>query len=214
MKLINFNNYEHYVEAQRRTLLRRGAGPYFTSDSIKKIADWLKLRRPIFSSNQLLGICHGARNGLEADEFKKHFSSANVFGTDLFPFSRKSASRRGKSEVIKHDFSIKVRRWIGRFDFIFSNSLDHAKDPVKTLNVWLRQLNSNGYLFVHWSPVHIQASGGDCFGADLYEYIELMNSVGELVDLLYCKVIWSRKSILQRHGLETIALVVKPKNRK
>ena len=175
----------------------------------------MKSNEPVFSSNKLLGICHGARNGLEADEFVKHFPESTIIGTDLFPFSGRSREYKVKSKMIKHDFSNKVRRWIGKFDFVFSNSLDHARDPIKTLNVWIRQLNSNGHLFVHWTANHTRSGRGGCFGADLYDYIELMNSVGELVDLLYCKVVRVRGNYyLQRRGLETVALVVKPKDRK
>ena len=186
MKLITFPDYEQYVAAQRRTLSRRGMGPYFNGVQIWKNCDWL---RRFLGRGAEKGICHGARNGLECDEFKKHFPSVTVFGTDLFPFSGRSALHRGKSEVVQHDFSLPKPEWTGAFDFVYSNSLDHARDPVVAVQLWLSQLK------------------GDDFGASLWEWVQLGNLLGRTVELIYSKVEWSRT---RRRCLESVTVCVSP----
>ncbi len=210
VKLKTFKDYEAYLQAQRVSVRHRGAGPYFTSAEFEKIASWMNSHLKFVR----YGICHGARNGLEADEFKKHFSEpgADIFGTDLFPFSGKSVLNPGKSGVVEHDFSVRKEEWVGAFDFVYSNSLDHARDPAEAVSVWLEQLRPGGFLFVQWATSHdATPKKGDCFGANLYEYICLMNSVGELVDLLYSSVPFVRRNAMQARALEVVVLVAKPK---
>jgi len=96
---------------------------------------------------------------------------------------------------------------VGRFDFIYSNSLDHSTDPVGTLRVWMDQLTKEGALFIQWSIGHERVGTGDCFGATLIEYIDLMNSVGQVKDLIYTKV-KKKRHILQIRGMETIVIAV------
>jgi len=202
MKQIKFLNYTRYVKAQQRSATRRGRQAYFTAAEIGKIAEWLKARQG--STKQ--GICHGARNGIEADVFKRHFK-ADVIGTDLFPYWKRSAIYSSQSIVHKHDFSVEKEDWIGMFDFVYSNSLDHARNPKQTLGVWLRQLKPEGYLFLQWHPGHIDTGGGDCFGAYLHEYFNLVNSVGRVEDLIYCKSKWVKENPLQRRFFEVVVIV-------
>ncbi|MCK5605881.1 hypothetical protein KAR91_28550, partial [Candidatus Pacearchaeota archaeon] len=175
---------------------------------INNICDWIKQNEVVFPRK---GICHGSRNGLEGDEFIKHLDKIDVFGTDLFPFSGKSKKNPGNSRVVKQDFSKQKRHWINKFDMIYSNSLDHAFDPLKTLTTWFQQLTLNGYLFVQWTKSHTNAHGGDCFGGQLHEWIDIINEKGKVVDLIYTKVPFKRKSFLQRRAIETIVIVSKRK---
>jgi len=211
MKLKKFETYEEYVEAQRKTLERRGSGPYFTDMEIEKICDWIDEQQSRFHRKRTWtepkkGICHGARNGLEADEFKKHFKDADIFGTDLFPFSGRSAGIRGTSNVIEWDFSKQKPEWVNNFDFVYSNSLDHVRDPIQVLNVWLEQLKSNGHMFLQWSKGNTKVKQGDCFGSTLWEVMDLLNSVGILKDLIYINCPHGGK--LRRRALEVVILVV------
>lgn len=125
-------------------------------------------------------LCHGVRKGEEMLSFKELFN-CSVIGTDLFPQS---------AIVLEHDFRKKKRAWIGAFDMVYSNSLDHSDEPEKTLRVWLRQLSNRGFLVINWTCWDTKVRGGDCFGASLDEYYELMRSVGTVVDLLYCRANW------------------------
>ena len=211
MKLLTFETYEKYIKAQKRTLRRRGIGPYFTDLEIGKICNWLKheYEQSVGNSSVIYGVCHGARNGLEADEFKKNFIRADVFGTDLFPFSGRSAAHRGKSDVVEYDFSVRNPEWVGMFDFVYTNSLDHARDPIATLVVWMEQLKPGGYLFVQWAATgHVGVKQGDCFGAHLYEYMDLVKNAGVLKELIYSICPIEGYNILRRRALEVVVLVV------
>ena len=207
MKLLTFKTYEKYIKAQERTLRRRGIGPYFTDMEISLICQWLEPH--LVGIDRVMGVCHGARNGLEVDEFKKHLLDSVVFGTDLFPFSGRSEAHRGKSDVVKYDFSVRNSEWVGVFDFVYTNSLDHARDPVATLEVWMEQLKPGGYLFVQWAVSgHVEVKQGDCFGAYLCEYMDLMNNAGVLKELIYSTCTIQSDNLLRRRALEVVVLVV------
>ena len=209
MKLLTFNSYKRYINAQRKTLRFRGRGPYFNEVQIEKAARWL---RNELGTDPVNGICHGARNGLECDEFKKHYPLADIFGTDLFPYSGKSAIHREKASVIVHDFSIQKPEWVDHFDFVFCNSMDHARDPAATIRVWLEQLSDRGRLLVKWVPnPYDKVKGGDCYSASLWEYVQLGNLAGVVVDLLYTKIKKENKNFLRRKSLESVILGIKKK---
>ncbi len=206
MKLLEFESYEQYVLVQRRAANRRGGAAYFTDLEFSKICDWMSSQTtPLTGEGRdIKGICHGARNGLEADEFKKNIRGVDVFGTDLFPCGK----HKGESDVIEWDFAEQKLEWVGAFDFVYSNSLDHARDPVAVLNTWIEQLQPDGFLFLTWCSGHIEASGGDCFGASLYEYITLANDVGRLKALIYSNCPREKHNALRKRGLEVVVLVI------
>jgi len=205
MKQIEFLDYNHYVQAQKTTVMRRGIGPYFTDVEMDRIGEWAHQLRPSLVVKR--GICHGARNGSEADELMKRFPGSTIFGTDLFPYSGKSSSTRGKAKVVAWDFGKPHPKWKGKFDLVYTNSLDHAQDPEGTLAVWYEQLKPDGALFVQWNRSDVGVKSGDCFGAELSEYIALMNVSGRVVDLLYTNVEWDKSNRLRRKGLETVVVV-------
>lgn len=207
MKKIEFSSYDHYVKTQEKTVNRRGLGPYFTDVEMQRIADWCKLHDLIVRR----GICHGARNGLEADELMKVLPGSAMFGTDLFPYSGKSALVKGKATVVRCDFAKRHPRWVGRFDLVYSNSLDHALNPEETLKVWFEQLGLEGVLFVQWNRSDLTVKAGDCFGGELMEHVALMNQFGKVVDLLYVNVPWEKGSKLRRHALECVVIVARRK---
>lgn len=205
MKTIRFKNYRHYVKTQWRTARRRGAVAYFAAAEIAKICVWMKMNglyTPWF------GLCHGARNGQECDEFSRFFFGLKMVGTDLFPNLKGTSDWNVKSQILQWDFSKPNPAWIGKCDLIYSNSLDHSPLPKRTLKVWIDQLNSNGVLFIQWTEWHVEVSGGDCFGANLQEYMALLNSVGRVVDLIYVHVPYKQHA-MQRKGLDTVVIATK-----
>ncbi len=159
MKRNTFPSYKKYLAAQKTTVGKRRSGPFFANVELERIADWAKQAGKVERI-----LCHGARAGHEVEEFRKHFEHAAIIGTDLFPAD--------SSGVIKHDFNEPVKEWIGQYDLIYSNSLDHARNPAKTLLVWMRQLSPRGHLFVQWTKWHTTLQSGDCFAATLHEYMD------------------------------------------
>lgn len=205
MKQIKFDSNEQYLAVQKATVMKRGLGPYFCDAEMFRIAEWCRV-------NQLQvrrGICHGARAGNECDELMRLLPMADVIGTDIVPYSGKSKLIRGKATVVEWDFNVPKPEWVGAFDLVYTNSLDHSDNPVVTLSVWIEQLAWNGALFVQWNRADLDVKGGDCFGADLLEMIDLLNSVGRLQDMIYVKTDWQKGHPFRRHGLECVVYVVR-----
>lgn len=205
MKRIRFSSYEDYVEAQRQTVARKGTGPYFTDAEMDRIAEWCKDH----GLEVKTGICHGARNGLEAEELMKRLPGSTIFGTDLFPHSGRSRLVPTKAKVVEWDFNKKNRRWMGRFDLVYSNSFDHAFNPRWTLRVWFGQLREGGALFLQWTKWNLGVRQGDCLGGQLTEFVDLVNKFGKVVDLLYVNVARERENLLRRKGLEAVVIVAR-----
>ena len=197
MKRRKYKNYVEYIQAQRMVAERRTPGPFFTDLEIRTIAGWV--RRRWGEARRI--ICHGARAGHEVIEFQKHFSNAIITGTDLFPVEHTYAG------VIKHDFSVPVPEWQGQMDIVYSNSLDHARDPVQTLRTWMNQLRPDGHLFVQWSKAHRTLGVADCFGASLNEYMDIIEETGRLVDLLLIRTPKKFSNPLRRRGCRVVVLV-------
>jgi len=116
--------------------------------------------------------------------FQRCFPEAKVIGTDLFPRHGKASYWQHEVEIVKHDFMQQRSDWVGHWDVVYSNSLDHAYDPSKCITTWLDQLTAQGRLFVQWTWAHRSVTGGDCFGASLDEYIALFMQHGYVEDVI------------------------------
>ena len=84
-----------------------------------------------------------------------------VTGTDISPTAIKYP------DTIEWDFHDVKPEWVGKYDFIYSNALDHSHNPELCLGSWVSCLNSNGVLIVEWSSSHVNVDGLDPFGATL-----------------------------------------------
>lgn len=198
MKLIKFKNEEYYREVQRATDRRKSKRPSVSPKEIDRIAAHLKKKgESLVCIDSIQGICHGARYGHELDFFKSCLPGAVMVGTDLFD--------KGDERTVIWDFHKENPEWIGRFDFVYSNSLDHAHDPALCVKVWLDQLKSDGLLFVVWGRSQLNVRGGDCYGAHLDEYMRLFYEHGEVDDLIYV----GGKSRRYGRSLKTVVVVKK-----
>ena len=181
MQLTSYSSHDDYVKAQRRTDKRKSDRPALRKSEVDKIVHWLT---DWWNAEEMgfcvKGLCHGARYGHEVDWFSERFPlpyEVDVIGTDLFT--------KGHPKVYKWDFHDTNKKWIGKFDFVYSNSLDHAHDPKRALLTWIGQLTMPGRLFLQWNDRCINTSMGDCFGAHFHEYLNLVRSVGEIDDLIW-----------------------------
>lgn len=174
MQLITFPNYHKYIRSQQHADWRKSERVGFVPDEIHEIVRW----KEEWSFPEIQAVlCHGARNGQELDEFAKFCQEVKVIGTDLFP--------REHLDVLQWDFHEQKDEWIGHFDIVYSNSFDHTYDPHKLLSAWFAQLNNSGILAIQWNDNNVWARGGDCFGAGLHEYMDLMDQHGRILDLIY-----------------------------
>ena len=126
--------------------------------NLNKIANYI-LKIP---NKNIKGLCHGSRNGYEQNKFKQFLNSENIFGTDI------SETALNYDNSIVWDFHEIKKEWINEFDFVYSNSLDQSYNPKKALEVWLNQINDNGFIFVEISDQHNVHSSGkmDPFGVE------------------------------------------------
>lgn len=101
-------NYKKYVDAQIALNRRKIKTVWIKKEDVKFLSQFLSGE----------GICHGARNGFEVREFSRY---VKVIGTDI----SNTASRYG---LIQWDFHKQKDEWIGKFDFVYTNSIDHSHD--------------------------------------------------------------------------------------
>ncbi len=106
------------------------------------------------------GICHGARNGYEVEWFRRQLSG-DVVGTDISD----TASQFPHMHV--WDFHDENPEWEGKFDFVYTNSLDQAMEPKRALQSWAKQLSPRGRIYIEHTMGHSAQGAGemDPFGA-------------------------------------------------
>jgi hypothetical protein len=149
VKLYKHNGYQHYVQCQ------------IEETSLKPDRIWAEEAEIAFLSRQLrepkFGICHGVRTGQEVAWFRK-YTGAKVIGTEISPLAA------GQYEhTIVWDFHQVKKEWLQKFDFIYSNALDHSYDPKKCIEAWVSCLAPGGKAFVQWSKAANQfVDDADC----------------------------------------------------
>lgn len=166
MKLHKYNNYKEYCKNQIITNKRKLELVWVQEQELDSMVSFIKSKG---RKKDLKGLCHGVRNGWEVEYFRKKLN-AKVVGTDISDTASKFAN------VIEWDFHKIQLEWIGEFDFIYSNSLDHSYNPELALYQWMRCVNKKGVCFVHWAEAHSEAhmDNTDCFGASIDEYRKLI----------------------------------------
>jgi hypothetical protein len=68
---------------------------------------------------------------------------------------------------------------------VFTNSLDHAFDPLKAVEVWLRQIKEEGLIFIELSPNsgRLGYTGLDIFSIEpeIFPFYLMQNLGGKLI---------------------------------
>lgn len=136
MKKYKYKNYEEYVKCQVAANKKKSQNVWAKEKNIKAIAKYLKSRKPEF------GLCHGVRQGFEIDWFRKYLPLCATWGSEIGDIIH--------PYTFKWDFNQPNEDWWGKFDFIYSNSFDHAYDPEVTLNIWAAQLKPKGLIILEY----------------------------------------------------------------
>ncbi len=151
-------DYERYKAVQTAGNHRKLDWVFAKEENIEAASAYLrrKLDRIDF------GICHGTRRGLEQKWFADCLG-CEVIGTEI------SETATQFPNTIQWDFHQAKPEWLGRCDFIYSNSFDHSYDPKACLNGWMSCLRPGGVCILEHSELHDEASASelDPFGADL-----------------------------------------------
>ena len=136
MKIHNYKDYDEYVKWQIQTNKEKKGWIYVKPATINQIAK----NKPFAATI----LCHGTRAAGEQTFFKKHFPNAEIIGTEI------SDNATEYPMTIQHDFNVQKPEWVGKFDIIYSNAIDHSIDPKATLSTWRDQLSQTGRLYVEY----------------------------------------------------------------
>lgn len=139
MKTYKYKNYAEYVKCQIAANKKKFNNCWAIEENIKAIAKWIDKN---IKFKSFRGLCHGVRQGFEVEWFEK-YANVNMYGTDI-------GKTNNNTYIIEHDFNKPMNNFIAKFDFIYSNSFDHAYDPEKTFNVWANQLQSGGVIILEY----------------------------------------------------------------
>lgn len=163
-------DYERYKSEQVLANKKKIGRSYANEQNIAFISNQLMMRMTDIS----FGICHGTRQGLDQKWFKE-FLSCDVFGTEISDTAEQFA------DTIEWDFHDVKDEWIGKFDFIYSNSLDHSYKPDVCLRSWISCLRPGGVCVIEHSQHHgiWAASPRDPFGAELLQMPYLIARWGQ-----------------------------------
>ena len=168
--LVKYDTTEEYFRVQVRANQRKFKRISTTQEEVVCVADWL-LRHN--RGKDSFGICHGARNGWEVNEFAMA-TCHEVYGTDIAPVD--------STNMVQWDFHHPRIEWHGNVDWIYSNALDHAWCPRVALFTWFESLASDGVLFLPWHKGKMKGRRTDPFAATLMEYMQMVNEFGGLLD--------------------------------
>ena len=142
MKSYKYKSYDQYVSEQIKANEIKNEKRWVRSDDILFLSGFIfNLMTPE------LGLCMGSKNGYEQRFFMTYLPGCQVIGFEI-----------GKStdevNTIQWDFNRTYKKFIGKVDFIYSNSFDHVYDPKKTLGIWLSYLNDTGILILEHTIKH------------------------------------------------------------
>ena len=174
-ELIEFESDKDYIKAQRAVTLRKIERARVLV-SVKTVnAIWHHFYMPTVFK----GLCHGVRQGGELALFESKFGGGDWIGTEIVE------ELCDGERIIHANFSDPPRpEWLGHFDIIYSNSLDHARDPLETVKTWLTCLVPNGFLYIEWTRWHSKIGNrgnrADCFAATEEEYLSLLEKAGSV----------------------------------
>lgn len=174
-----YSSMADYKQAQILGNLRKESQVWAQEEGIKYIANYLQGN----IGSVKCGLCHGTRNGVEQAWFKKYLGmDVQVLGTEISPTAIKYP------DTIEWDFHDVKPEWVGKFDFIYSNALDHSHNPELCLGSWVSCLNTNGVLIVEWSLSHVNVDGLDPFGATLAGIKHLVRKNHKIQKILKHKI--------------------------
>jgi hypothetical protein len=139
VKVYKYKSYADYKAAQVKANRSKLALTWVKPEIVAMICERILAvnRTPTF------GLCHGTRRGEEQAMFSSRLGCP-VLGTEIGPTASKFPN------TIEWDFHRVKPEWIGACDFVYSNSLDHARTPLLALTAWVSCLKPDGVLVIEW----------------------------------------------------------------
>jgi SAM-dependent methyltransferase len=135
----DYDTYKAVQTAGNKAKLRR---QFVKESHVVQLAAYLD---DVFPSIDF-GLCHGTRSGAEQAWFSRHLKGApKVIGTEISDTANQFAN------TVQWDFHQINPDWSKRCDFVYSNSWDHAFDPVKAFGAWIDALKPGGRLLLDYT---------------------------------------------------------------
>lgn len=164
-------DYDTYKEIQeignKRKLHSAGLNLSVKEDVTRQISEYaLKQTKVEFV------LCHGTRNGVEQELFKKYLPDSEVLGTEI------SETATQFPNTIQWDFHEVKSDWIGKCDLMFSNSWDHSYDPEKLFKAWASCVSKGGLMAIEHNVGHEPDKVGalDPFGISFQGLVDLVTN--------------------------------------
>ena len=176
MKLHKYDSEEQYREIQIEANKRKLDWVWVKRSSIQRIVQFMvdnvweteiNDTEPSEYAALKKVLCHGTRNAKEQKLFREFIAKMYdmiVIGTEISPTADQF------SDTIQWDFHDQKPDWIGNFDIVYSNALDHSHSPKECVQTWLDQLNEDGLLFVEWSKDNLKSNAINPFSGTPEEW--------------------------------------------
>lgn len=201
--LYHYRTNKAYIRAQAAANKEKLDFVWVQSKNVEQIV----LRLQHFGVRPRVGLCHGTRSGQEQKFFAEHLPCCELMGTEI------ASTAEAFPLTIHWDFHDPM--WKGVCDFVYSNSLDHARDPEQALRTWLASLVSDGVLIIEWGSDHERSTRSDPFGATLEELLAMVEQCGGEVmavedapvkpkKAVYLKLVYIRRTRLNEASRSTI----------
>jgi SAM-dependent methyltransferase len=150
--LHEYRSYEDYRAVQVYHNYRKLGRVWADPETLDLLAGTLRAQ---LGTGPIKGLCHGTRNGFEQNHLNDHHAEFEVIGTDISP------SARDFPNSVEWDFHNVNPDWEGKFDFVYSNSLDQSWQPRAALAVWLGQVRPGGVLVIEYSEDQSPLAAGE-----------------------------------------------------
>lgn len=141
MRVYGYRDYDHYVEQQTLANVKKLNRCWATRDMTSTFAKHYRK----FRKDPATILCHGSRNGMEVRWFGEEFPEALVLGTDISYTATKFPNQ------VQWDMQKENPDWIGKWDMIYTNSLDHVTDFHGTLRTIFHQLTMDGLFILDYT---------------------------------------------------------------
>ena len=142
--LHEFRSYEEYKRIQVHHNRCKIDRVWADARTLDRVAERVEAE---FGTGVAEGLCHGTRNGFEQAHLRERLGT-DVVGTDI------SDTATTFPHTFEWDFHDVNEEWVGRFHFLYSNSLDQGWKPRAALETWLGQLRPGGLLFIEHTDAH------------------------------------------------------------
>lgn len=184
MKTLSKIEYDAYKDIQIKRATRKWGSVSFWDNIIYFQDIVTEINRTYGQPKNI--CCMGIRNGNEYKGFKETvgFKGTEIYGVDIHP----KVTEVGEN-CFCYDFTMLPKEWEKKFDWVYSNSLDHSFDVEKTLKEWHRVCKK--YVIIELS------SCGKVAYADRYDFE--MSDIDTLFDKNLFKVlkVWDKNDVFK-----------------